>query len=374
MTARPDAGTPGLAAITFSPRGGGIAAVSRLLRQALTDATGRPCPTFALASSDRTFETSTAQRMAFGGRIALAQWKRQCDWMMYTHLGLATIERYMPVWPRRPYAVFLHDIEAWEPLAPSRCRIMAGAFVRLANSRFTAQRVEAANPEGGCVIACPLGLPVERTETGADDRAHFEHGTQVVLIVGRMMADERYKGHDQVLEAWPAISREAPGARLVCVGDGDDVPRLREKAALLGVAGSVVFPGFVDDAEMKRMYGGAAVFVMPSRREGFGLVYLEAMAARVPCIGSIHDAASEVIVDGVTGYLVAQDDRSALSQRILALLGDEGLRRRMGAAGFSRYRAEFTYDTFSRRVREHLRAGLASASHRASAGSTSGAR
>jgi phosphatidylinositol alpha-1,6-mannosyltransferase len=356
-----EAGTPGLAAITFSPRGGGIAAVSRLLRQAFLDAGGHPFPTFALAPDDSNFSTSTAQRVVFGGRVALAQWQGRCDWMMYTHLGLATIERYMPRRRRRPYAVFLHDIEAWERLPGSRRRILAGACVRLANSRYTARRVEAANPEGGPVIACPLGLPVERSESAAAAPARFEHGPQAVLIVGRMMADERYKGHDQLLEAWPAIAGVAPAARLVCVGDGDDVPRLRTKAGALGVAASVVFTGFVDDAEMGRLYAGAAVFVMPSRREGFGLVYLEAMAARVPCIGSIHDAASEVIVDGVTGYLVAQDDRPALSGRILSLLEDAGLRRTMGEAGFNRYRAEFTYEAFSRRVRAHLSTGLAAA-------------
>jgi phosphatidylinositol alpha-1,6-mannosyltransferase len=103
-----------------------------------------------------------------------------------------------------------------------------------------------------------------------------------------MSADERYKGHDQILDAWPVVRSRIPDARLVIVGDGDDAPRLRAKAASLGLAASVLFTGFVTEAQLAALYQKASVFAMPSREEGFGLVYLEAMARGVPCIGSIH--------------------------------------------------------------------------------------
>jgi phosphatidylinositol alpha-1,6-mannosyltransferase len=180
-----------------------------------------------------------------------------------------------------------------------------------------------------------------------------------VLIVGRMMSTERYKGHDQLLEAWPAVVAAVPRARLVCVGEGDDVERLKAKADELGVTTTTIFTGFVADGVRRSLYERAAVFAMPSRREGFGLVYLEAMAARRPCIGANHDAASEVIEDGVTGFLVDQADTRALASRIIQVLGDEDLRRRMGEAGFRRYRDEFTYESFSRRLLGQVRAARA---------------
>ena len=79
------------------------------------------------------------------------------------------------------------------------------------------------------------------------------------------------------------------------VGRGDDVDRLRAKAAALGLGRSVHFPGFLPDAALRAVMRHAAVFAMPSRGEGFGLVYLQAMRAGIPCLGSRDDAAGDVI-------------------------------------------------------------------------------
>ncbi len=127
-------------------------------------------------------------------------------------------------------------------------------------------------------------------------------------IVARMSSAERYKGHDELLEAWPIVKAHLPDARLVCVGDGDDLPRLQQKAHELGIGSETIFTGFVSADELHGWYDAASVFAMPSRGEGFGLVYLEAMSHGLPCIGSVHDAAGEIIDDGVTGHLVDQSD------------------------------------------------------------------
>lgn len=349
-------GRAGVAAITFSAHGGGIAAVSRLVRRALTDEAQRPAESLVLSSGETNFETGVLERTLFGAKVALAQITRRCDWILYTHLSLATVQRIVPPPFRKPYAVFLHDIEAWTPLSPFRRRVLAGAFLRVANSAYTARRVREANPDCGVIETCPLALLDDRApEAGV---VPFAMGSRAIVIVGRMMANERYKGHDQLIEAMPHVLLAEPAAQLVCVGSGDDLPRLREKALALGVGGQVVFPGFVDDAARRAIYERAAVLAMPSRREGFGLVYLEAMAARVPCIGSVHDAASNVIVDGETGYLVSQDDRDALVSRLVSVLADDALRRRLGEAGYARYRREFTYEAFRQRITTLLRASL----------------
>jgi len=100
------------------------------------------------------------------------------------------------------------------------------------------------------------------------------------------------------------------------------------------------------------------VFAMPSRGEGFGIAYLEAMAHGLPCIGSVHDAAGEVIEDGVTGYLVDQSDTRALADRVSRLLGDDAGRREMGEAGRRRLRERFTADRFARRLGDLVEAAL----------------
>jgi glycosyltransferase involved in cell wall biosynthesis len=89
------------------------------------------------------------------------------------------------------------------------------------------------------------------------------------LTVGRLHSAERYKGHDQMLEAWPRIAREQPGARWVIAGAGDDRPRGEAAAARLGVADSVVFTGFTSEATLAEHYARCGLFALPSRGEGF---------------------------------------------------------------------------------------------------------
>ena len=121
---------------------------------------------------------------------------------------------------------------------------------------------------------------------------------------------ERYKGHDQLLEAMTTL----PDARLVVAGDGDDRRRLEEKAAALGLGDRTFFTGFLSEATLAELYRRCAAFVMPSRGEGFGLVYLEAMRAGKPVLAARGSAAEEIVR--------GREDRAA-----------RGSRRPGGAAG-----------------------------------------
>jgi len=112
--------------------------------------------------------------------------------------------------------------------------------------------------------------------------------------------------------------------------------------------------GAVDDARLARLYAEATFFVMPSRREGFGLVFLEAMRAGKACIGG-RGAASEIIQHNVTGLVVDPDDRDRLTAAILQLLDDPLKCRAMGAAGRARYLSTFTDEHFQQRLTNVIR-------------------
>jgi phosphatidylinositol alpha-1,6-mannosyltransferase len=227
--------------------------------------------------------------------------------------------------------------------------VLRGASLRVANSTFTAERVAALHPNIGAIASCPLALlPDTRTAPKAGSALSVDLGPRAVIVVARMAATERYKGHDELLDAWPRVLAHAPDARLVFVGDGDDKSRLQARAGALGIDSSVVFTGFVSESNLIAFYRKAAVFAMPSRGEGFGLVYLEAMTHRLPCIGALEDAAAEIIEDGRTGFLVHQSDRDGLSDRLVRLLTDEPLRHRMGGAGHCAVHHRFSYERFSR--------------------------
>jgi phosphatidylinositol alpha-1,6-mannosyltransferase len=230
-------------------------------------------------------------------------------------------------------------------------RVLDGAALRVANSHFTARRVAEAHPGIGPIAVCPLALPPDSGRASGPAAGDISGiGPHAVILVARMISAERYKGHDELLEAWPAVVAQVPDAQLVFVGSGDDTDRLRAKAATLGIGSSVLLTGFVSAERLRALYERAAMCAMPSRGEGFGLVYLEAMSYGLPCIGSVHDAAGEIIDDGVTGMLVDQTDTGMLSESIVHLLQDEGLRRTMGAEGQRRLQREFSYEQFSRRL------------------------
>ena len=254
-----------------------------------------------------------------------------------------------PVRPR--YLVWMYGIEVWRPLSGSRSRALRQATVRLATSSHTVVEARAVNRDFGPVEVLPLCLE-ERAPAGEVDGTLLDRaGHGFLLIVGRMAASERYKGHDQLLQAMtrlPSAGHARP--RLIIAGDGDDRRRLEALSASLGLSGEVLFTGFVSEATLAELYARAAVFVMPSRGEGFGLVYLEAMRAGRPCVAARASAAAEIVADGETGLLVDPLDPEAIAGALGRLLAAPNLARAMGEAGRRRLERQFT----PRRFRERL--------------------
>lgn len=178
-------------------------------------------------------------------------------------------------------------------------------------------------------------------------------GAPAALIVGRMVAEERYKGHDLLLEIWHEVLERVPGARLWVAGDGDDRRRLQARATQLALQEHVTFFGRVPDDTLARLYEACAFFVMPSRHEGFGFVFLEAMRAGKACIGGIG-AAAEIIEPDVTGLLVDPQQRGEVTGAVCRLFHEPETRARMGQAGVERYAREFTEQAFQGRLRALL--------------------
>jgi phosphatidylinositol alpha-1,6-mannosyltransferase len=125
---------------------------------------------------------------------------------------------------------------------------------------------------------------------------------------------------------------------------------LQARVAASPVAGAIDVLGFVPDVELDALYASASVFAMPSRGEGFGLVYIEAMRHGLPVVASIHDAAPEVNLDGVTGYNVDMDRPDELPARLIRLLSDPAHAAALGAAGRQRWEDHFRATAFERRL------------------------
>ena len=148
-------------------------------------------------------------------------------------------------------------------------------------------------------------------------------GKKVILTVSRLAQSERYKGHDEIIDLMPEMLADQPELAYLIVGDGDDRLRLEHKVRQLGLKQQVIFAGHVDEAEKADHYRLADVFAMPGRGEGFGIVYLEAMACGIPVIGSTLDGSRDALGGGALGRLVTPTQPEELRTALLAALAEE---------------------------------------------------
>jgi phosphatidyl-myo-inositol dimannoside synthase len=248
----------------------------------------------------------------------------------------------------------------WEPLARLRRMALRSASRVLAPSKYTADHVAAVQRVATEKIrVLPWALDPEFEALAAKAAkapapANFPDG-RVVLTVGRWRADERYKGMDTLITALPRLLPRWPELQLAAVGEGNDREWLEDLAEESGVRRHVHFLSGLSYAELAACYARCEIFALPSRGEGFGLVYLEAMACGKPVIGGAHGGAPEVIEDGKTGYLVPHGDAVQLATAIETLLTDPALQQEMGRRGKQRVENEFRFSVFAKSFRKILR-------------------
>jgi len=298
------------------------------------------------------------------GRFTVAAIKaarRKAKLVLAAHPNLGTVVQAMRfAAPKMKSIICTHGSDVWEPLRGWRRRALLHANVVLAPSRDTADHVE---EEQGVVSERIRVLPwaldpefeallVPGSQTALP---HEFPAGRVILTVGRWMTTERYKGMDTLITALPRLLTRWPELQLVLVGTGDDRAWLEELAEKNGVHLHVHFLSELSYAEIAACYAACEIFALPSRGEGFGLVYLEAMACGKPVIGGAHGGAPEVIQDGVTGYLVPHGDTIQLATSIEALLADPALAKEMGLRGRQRAENEFRFNGFAKSLKKILR-------------------
>ncbi|WP_086792369.1 glycosyltransferase family 4 protein [Streptomyces thermovulgaris] len=229
---------------------------------------------------------------------------------------------------------------------------------------YTRSRIAAAlTPEAAArMVHLPPGVD-EKTfhpDSGGDEvRARLGLTDRpVVVCVSRLV---RRKGQDTLIRAMPRILAAEPDTVLLIVGGGPYEKGLRRLAAETGVAGSVRFTGPVPWAELPAHYGAGDVFAMPCRTrrggldvEGLGIVYLEASATGLPVVAGDSGGAPDAVLDGETGWVVRGGSPEEAADRIVALLEDAGLRRRMGERGRRWVEEKWRWDLLADRLKELL--------------------
>jgi glycogen(starch) synthase len=164
-----------------------------------------------------------------------------------------------------------------------------------------------------------------------------------LLCVGRL---EPEKGYDLALRAFAKIHKRFPTARLTIAGDGAEKENLSRQIDELNLTGQVELTGWISPDETFTLLDKATLIIIPSRREGFSLVAVEAASMARPVIGTRVGGLPEVVLHGKTGLLVASEDGDALAQAIAFLLDHPQTAAEMGEAGRRWVAEKFSWERY----------------------------
>ena len=269
---------------------------------------------------------------------------RGCDRLVCGHvaqLPVAFVARLFH--PRLHYYLVAHGIEVWRPFSLAERVALRGATRVFCVSDFTRRELLKHCPlKEGRAIVVPNALD-PFFANGAP--APLADRPPVILTAARLSFSDRYKGVEDLIAAMPAVLETEPNARLRVVGQGDDLPRLQSLARQQGNLGTrIEFLGGIDDKRLVQELRDCRLFALPSRKEGFGLVYLEAMGQGRPCLGARAGGVPEVITED-TGVLVEFGDIPAIAAGCIA-----GLRRAWSEQALLDRAQLFSYEHLKERL------------------------
>jgi phosphatidylinositol alpha-1,6-mannosyltransferase len=265
-------------------------------RVALAVLTDQNLPAAMLArySNDRlgkTFAGDCDKRRFFLAALGLGVRSRRIVCGHVRQLFIARLAKFFR--PSLDYYLVAHGIDVWRPFGPLERMALRGARRIFCVSDYTRREIMKGCPwlRAEQLAVLPNALDPSFPIVAAPPRPN----AHVIFTLTRLDSAETYKGVDHLIAALPAIRDELPGARLRIGGTGDDLPRLKALAQTKDVANAVEFLGFVEESQLAHEFNACDLFALPSGKEGFGLVFLEAMAHGKPCLGARAGGVPEVI-------------------------------------------------------------------------------
>jgi glycosyltransferase involved in cell wall biosynthesis len=251
------------------------------------------------------------------------------------------------------YMVCAYGIDVWNISKKTHIRALEEALFITSISRYTKDKImEQTAISAERIILLPNSVdgdkfyPKEKRNNLL--KKYDLEESKLILTVCRLSNTEKYKGYDMVINALPAVLMEIPNAKYMIVGDGDDLPRVLRIVKEHGLDHKVIFAGFAPDEDLIDYYNLCDVFVMPSKKEGFGFVFLEALACGKPVVAGDKDGSRDALLDGKLGILVDPDNVDEIADAIIKvlkrevserLLDGEYLRKRvLEVYGFDRFK------------------------------------
>lgn len=291
------------------------------------------------------YKGGTIKSSKIGAILFALQRKWKTNVVLCWHLHLLKLLPFFRI-PSSRVVLFLHGIEAWRKSSLLEKILLQRVHLFLSNSNFTWKRFLDFHPE--------LSYKLHRTVYLGLGKVLSEPTPQpapypVCLMLARMLKSENYKGHRELIEAWPLVLHRLPKAKLWIVGDGDLREELENRVNELGLQDKIRFLGRVSEEKKQNLIMQCRCLALPSRGEGFGLVYLEAMRLGRPCLVSRMDAGLEVVNPPEAGLSADPQNLKELAEMLCKLLTPGSVWEKWSYQARRRYEEHFTARHFQNR-------------------------
>ena len=279
---------------------------------------------FSFSGSGGKFKALTGPQFVF--QLVRRAFLHRPQLILCGHANYAPVAHWLNQLLGIPYWVFVYGIEVWDLKSRSKIKALHGATKIICISNYTRDRlIKEQNLSPDQFAPLPVTFHTHRYSIAGKpefllQRYGLTQDQPVILTVARLSDTERYKGYDRILEALPTIRQFLPTVHYLLVGKGNDMPRIQAMVDELGLGGCVTLTGFIPDEELTAHYQLCDVFAMPSKKEGFGIVYLEALACGKPTLGGNQDGALDALCRGDLGALVDPDDVQAIAHTLVEIL------------------------------------------------------
>lgn len=255
------------------------------------------------------------------------------DTIILGHINLAVAGFCIKkLFPAKEIILITHGIEIWAKLSGIKDRLIRKADRVLAVSNFTRDRIIQIHGLSSTKISVfhntidpYFAYPNDFSKPAhLMKRYHLDANDPVILTLTRLAHSEKYKGYDKVISILPQLKDKFKGLVYILAGKPDEIENKRIRSLInnSGESETVVLTGFVKDEEVTDHFLLADAFIMPSRKEGFGIVFIEAMACGLPVIGGNKDGSVDALRQGELGMLIDPDSETeildALESALLA--------------------------------------------------------
>lgn len=272
------------------------------------------------------YKSSFLHKSVFASQVLYAALTQKPDLIICGHINFSPLALHIFKLLNVPYWVIVHGIDAWDLQDISKINALKSAPKIISVSDYTRDRIiKEQNILPELISLLPntfdaTKLSIQPKPQYLLERYHLQPNHPIILTVARLAEIDRYKGYDQIIQALPTIRRQIPNIHYLLVGKGADRDRIEKLIKDNNLQDYVTLAGFIPDEELCDYYNLCDVFAMPSKGEGFGIVYLEALACGKPTIGGNQDGAIDALCNGELGVLVDPDNIEQIAQAIVDIL------------------------------------------------------